>query len=62
MLFDKIISQYDEHNEALLFLIDKFPINKIIFIIDKAQESKIKEDTIMLKNRVIIKLMLILMP
>lgn len=46
MLFDKIISQYDEHNEALLFLIDKFPINKIIFIIDKAQESKIKEDTI----------------
>ena len=44
MIFDKVISQYDEHNEAILFLIDKFNINKIIFIIDKAKADKIEKN------------------
>lgn len=44
MLFDKIISQYDEHNEALLFLTDKFPIKKIIFILKKSEEEKFKKE------------------
>lgn len=34
MVFDTIISQYDEHNEAILFLIDKFKPKKLVFIID----------------------------
>lgn len=42
MIFDKVISQYDEHSEEILFLIDKFKINKIIFIIDKKKLNKIK--------------------
>ena len=44
MIFDKVISQYDEHNEAILFIIDKFNINKIIFIIDKAKADKIEKN------------------
>lgn len=42
MIFDKIISQYDEHSEEILFLIDKFKANKIIFIIDNKKRNKIK--------------------
>ena len=42
MIFDKVISQYDDHSEEILFLIDKFKINKIIFIIDKKKLNKIK--------------------
>lgn len=42
MIFDKVISQYDEHSEEILFLIDKFKVNKIIFIIDKKKLNKIK--------------------
>ena len=42
MIFDKVISQYDEHSEEILFLIDKFKVNKIVFIVDKKKRSKIK--------------------
>lgn len=42
MIFDRIISQYDEHSEEILFLIDKFKVNKIVFIIDKKRADKIK--------------------